>query len=535
MYKTKIIIFILSAFLIGGFFVFNRISEARAIETDFQPVGVLLDATKVKNNFSADYFDGSFRLTLSSSTFDSAAEIKLEEITIPMPLPWSLEQISPIYQFDIISKTAYPAKKPLIFEIKYATSSTMLKQVYFYDRTKNLWRALPTEDFPEKLMVRTKIHLPFARLAVFADPEKLSVGSASWYSYKNGMFCASPDFPKGSRLRVYNLENNKFIDVEVNDYGPDRKLHPDRVVDLDKKSFLKLAKIGQGIIKVKIELLHLADGSSTKNKPVKISLPVVSPNLKINSKSAVVINENTGEVIWEKNSNQQLPLASLTKLVAAKVFLDTDPMLDRIVEYKYQDEEYNYQYCEKWQSARLRIKEGETLAIKDLLYASIIGSANNTVETLVRVSGLERSEFVARMNQIANDWGASSTKFFEPTGLAPENVSSAMDYAIITTKVFQNKLLEKISSTASYRFSTVNTKIARTIKNSSQLLAGAAGNFKIIGSKTGYLDEAGYCLMTRASIRNGDKIVAVTFGASGKEQSVADGSQLLRYGLTKLK
>ncbi|MEK7097483.1 MAG: hypothetical protein AAB906_01395, partial [Patescibacteria group bacterium] len=66
---------------------------------------------------------------------------------------------------------------------------------------------MPTTDFPDKKFVRSLIHLPYARIAVFENPNALTVGKASWYKYKSGNYAASPDFPKGTKLRVTNLDN----------------------------------------------------------------------------------------------------------------------------------------------------------------------------------------------------------------------------------------------------------------------------------------------------------------------------------------
>jgi rare lipoprotein A (peptidoglycan hydrolase) len=75
-------------------------------------------------------------------------------------------------------------------------------------------------------------------------------GIASWYSYRGGLFAASTKFKKGSILRVINKVNNKFVDVVVNDYGPDKKKHPNRIIDLDKIAFQKIAQLRSGIINI---------------------------------------------------------------------------------------------------------------------------------------------------------------------------------------------------------------------------------------------------------------------------------------------
>ena len=182
-----------------------------------------------------------------------------------------------------------------------------------------------------------------------------------------------------------------------------------------------------------------------------------------------------------------LPLASLTKLVAIKVFLDTKPNLNTVVAYSEQDEKYNYEYCKPWESAKLALKEGETLTVENLVYASLVESTNNTVETLVRASGLDRPEFIKRMNDSVIAWGASTTHFTEPTGLAPANVSSARDYAIITKEVFTHPIIVKASAAAEYDFHTINTNRSYRLRNTNNLMR--LGKYEITGSKTGYLND----------------------------------------------
>jgi len=135
------------------------------------------------------------------------------------------------------------------------------------------------------------------------------------------------------------------------------------------------------------------------------------------------------------------------------------------------------------------------------------------------------------MNTKASAWGAINTSFVEPTGLSPENVSSPLDYAIMTREIFKNQLLKKISITTRYSFTTINKKIKHNLSNTNSLLF--TNNYKITGSKTGYLDEAGHCLMTRVETPLGGLIV-VNFGAQSKNDNFKDNEQLIRYGLKQL-
>ncbi|MBU4375753.1 serine hydrolase [Patescibacteria group bacterium] len=497
-----------------------------------------LDQATIAKGYTVSAFNtrtSGLKLSLVPEILGEQTGVDMALLDENMEMPWQVERVSEIYQFEFLNKQAYDNHKPFYIQLAYdereAEEENLLncyKQIFFYDKNYSAWRPLPTKDYPEEKFVRSLIHLPFARIAVFSYPNILTSGKASWYAYKGGNFTASPDFPKGSRLRVYNLENNTFVDVEVNDYGPDRGLHPDRAVDLDKVAFSRLAPAWQGTIAVKVEPLYIASASG---KVLGIGGQGALPKPSAAAKSAVIMSEGSGEILFEKNATSTLPIASLTKLAAIKTFLDTRPSLDRVVAYNVQDEEYNYEYCAKWESARLKVRDGDTMTIEDLLYASLVGSANNAIETLVRVSGLPRDEFIKKMNEFALKYGAVSTNFIEPTGLSARNVSSAMDYAVITKEIFTHPIIQKASTMAEYKFSTINTKENHTIRNTNQLIS--TNNFNITGSKTGYLEEAGYCLMTRAKNGNGEQVIAVILGADTREQSFSETEELLKYGLRK--
>jgi len=450
--------------------------------------------------------------------------VKLEE---PVDEPWDLDRASPVYQFEFFNKAAYDDGKPFYIQLSYDEGAgNGYKQVYFFDKGKNAWRSLPTTDFPNGKFVRSLIHLPYARIAVFSNPRIMSVGKASWYAYKGGDFAASPDFPKGSVVRVYALNPEKgkakFVDVTINDYGPNRRLHPDRVIDLDKVAFSKIDFLSDGTTDVYLELVSLPKGSESPfaDRPAS-SEPLIL------SRAAILVADNGSTIALEKNATSTLPLASLTKMVAVSVFLENQTDLSKTVAYSVKDEEYNYEYCEKRESARLALSDGETLTFKDLIYSALVGSANNAVETLARASGLLRPDFIARMNALAAEWGAASTVFYEPTGLSPENMTTARDYAIILNEALKNSVIASASSAATYSFKTLNTKKSHTLRNTNHLVSNF--DLEITGTKTGYLEEAGYCL----AAKTGDGLIAVVLGADTRDRSFREVEDLIWYGRAK--
>lgn len=489
-----------------------------------------IDKATIAKGYTVTAFDDKIKLSLVPGILNEDTDVDAILLREEMPTPWQLNKISETYQFEFKNKEAYDNHTPFYIQLSYeAENNNDLKKVFFFDRNFNGWRPLPTKDYPEDNFVRSLIHLPFARIAVFSYPNVLASGKASWYAYKGGDFAASPDFPKGSIIRVINTDNDKFVDVTINDWGPERDKFPDRVIDLDKLAFAKIASLGAGIINVKIEPQKIILDDDGRELGVETDVTKTEPTIQ--AKAAIAMDEDTGKIVWQKNATTTTPLASLTKIVAIKTFLDTRPSLNETIKYSDQDAEYNYEYCKPWESSKLNLTDGEELSLEDLIYASLVGSANNAVETIVRASGLPRDEFIQKMNETVAEWGATSTHFIEPTGLSPENVSSASDYAIILKEAMTNPIIQKTSTMNRYSFYTIDTKRKITVSNTNKIIQ--TNQFTFTGSKTGYLDEAGYCLATRV-LYGGGNVIVVVMGAESRDQSFNETIDLIKYATLKL-
>lgn len=514
--------FVQALFLDDANYITDEYYESDVFAADFQ----------TGKDFSVFNDEMSLKLIASSTitaNLPTSSTLGLIKINESVDLPWNLRKISGVYQFDFSSDDL---RASTTVKLKYQdkVGNGEYKQIFYFDRQNKNWHPLPTKDDYKNRVVSAELNLNSARLAVFSYPEILSEGRASWYKYKGGNFTASPDFPKGSKLRVYNLANGKFVDVTVNDFGPERKLFPDRVVDLDKVAFSKIASVRSGTIKVRIEPLYVPADRYGRVLNIFPNGASITPDVE--ALSGIVMKESTGEIIWEKNSETARPLASLTKLLTVKVFLDTADnknRLNEVVKYKGQDEKYNYQYCNEWESASLNLKDGDELTIKDLIYATLVHSTNNTTEALVRVSGLSRPEFIKRMNETARKLGANNANFVEPTGLSEKNVISAKDYAIIAREAMKEKIIKDASSTGKYSFRLKNKNNTKLFSfyNSSSIVRYSSWN--VAGSKTGYLNEAGYCLFTRVKVGN-DYLIVVTMNHKTRDLSFLETTELIRYG-----
>lgn len=199
-------------------------------------------------------FGDKFKLNIEADALKDGATIEIvKNPDFLNILPENKKLIGEIYQFDIKNKEVFNNKKPLRLEIGYDNYSDDLKKIYFWNSRAGQWQELPSTSDVKNKTVKSIIHLPYARVAILGDSVIKESGYASWYRYRGCDCAASPDYPKGTKIKVTNLVNDKSIIVRINDWGPERNIFPDRVIDLDVTVFKKIAKKTLGIVKVKIE------------------------------------------------------------------------------------------------------------------------------------------------------------------------------------------------------------------------------------------------------------------------------------------
>jgi D-alanyl-D-alanine carboxypeptidase (penicillin-binding protein 5/6) len=234
-----------------------------------------------------------------------------------------------------------------------------------------------------------------------------------------------------------------------------------------------------------------------------------SLGIKMSAKSAIVLDVETKKILYEKNAHQVLPIASLTKLITADVIVSQKIDWNKVVTIKHQDQA---------QGAVLFVDAGEKVKVKDLFYSMLVGSANNATKALVRLTGLSQEEFVKQMNQKAQDLGLRNTYFVEPTGLDPKNVSTAYEIALLAKKIFENEKIREATVMEKYIFRTNGEEVRHTVKNTDELLKTFLNqdSYKIIAGKTGYLEEAGYCLVSEVE-KDGHRVIGVILGSESNE------------------
>ncbi|REG59054.1 murein-DD-endopeptidase [Paraburkholderia sp. BL6669N2] len=236
--------------------------------------------------------------------------------------------------------------------------------------------------------------------------------------------------------------------------------------------------------------------------------------LMLRSSVAYVIDQNSGESLFDKNSRAVVPIASITKLMTAMVVLDSKEAMTDQIEVTDEDRDY-----EKNTGSRLSV--GSVLSREDMLHIALMASENRAAAALSRYFPGGRPAFLAAMNAKARQLGMTDTHFENPTGLTSQNVSSARDLVKMVNAAYQYPLIRKFSTDHSYEVYTGKRSLAYNSTNA--LVRNPTWDIGL--QKTGFINEAGECLVMQATI-HGRPMIMVLLDSSGKYSRFADATRL---------
>ena len=242
--------------------------------------------------------------------------------------------------------------------------------------------------------------------------------------------------------------------------------------------------------------------------------------LRLASLNAVVIDASANRPIYAKGANDVTPIASLTKLMTAIVTLDAGPSLDEAIAIDMDDLDFV-----KGTSSRLRM--GAELPRREMLRLALMSSENRAASSLARNYPGGTSAFVAAMNAKAESLGMIRTRFADPTGLSPRNVSTANDLALLVAAAAQYPQIREFSTTGSHYVEVQPTGQLLGFNNTNNLVKNAQWDIAV--SKTGYIREAGKCLVMLATIAS-KPFVIVLLDSAGKYTRLGD-AQRVRHWL----
>ncbi len=277
---------------------------------------------------------------------------------------------------------------------------------------------------------------------------------------------------------------------------------------------------GKTLISEKRRALLLASASAASPRPSfgeLAGLHQTQDALDLKSGVALVIDQETKEVLFSKNDTAILPIASLTKLMTGLIVQEANLPLDETLTITQDDVD-----TEKGSHSRLTV--GTRLTRGEMLHLAMMSSENRAANALGRTYPGGLLEFVRLMNAKAKSLGMRDTKYVEPTGLSSKNQSSAHDLALLANAVYQDATLRTYSISPGYEVA-VGAKTLQ-FNNTNRLTKNPDWNIGL--QKTGYISEAGRCLVMQTKIA-GRKLIMVFLDSAGKFSRLADAERVRRW------
>lgn len=304
----------------------------------------------------------------------------------------------------------------------------------------------------------------------------------------------------------------------------------------DRKHLVR--KLAAAVLALALAFTLLGSGTvygidlTGKDVPGVTDIGGVGTEPEITAQSAILIDANTGQILYEKDAYTQRYPASLTKVMTALLAIENLDMNQVVTS----DSE-----VVSMGGSQIYLQEGEEMKAEDLVYAMILASANDAATALAVAVGGSTAEFVDMMNEKAVQCGAKNTHFTNSNGLPDEaHTTTAYDLALITRAAFGHAKFREVAATINYTIPATNMSDPREIKNGNCLLYDDQPRYTIggqmvgakyegaTGVKTGYTDSAGSCLIGSAE-RGGHELIGVVL-LSETEQHYPDMIQLLDYG-----
>ena len=268
---------------------------------------------------------------------------------------------------------------------------------------------------------------------------------------------------------------------------------------------------------------HVANAETGTDhfKPGKASaVPVSSkvPSLQVRSHIALIYDEQTQRPLFDKNAEMVAPIASITKLMTAMVVLDAQLPMDETVSVAEDDSGTR-------KRSRSRLSIGMTFSRSDLLKMALMASENRAALALAQSYPGGTAAAVAAMNAKARELGMQDTRFYDPTGLSSDNVSTAHDLAKMVAAARNYVLIQQFSTTATLSLDGVKGRAMR-FSNTNPLVRSASWDIGV--SKTGFINEAGRCLVMEAKI-NQRPVIIVLLNSWGRHTRIGDANRVRRW------
>jgi D-alanyl-D-alanine endopeptidase (penicillin-binding protein 7) len=243
--------------------------------------------------------------------------------------------------------------------------------------------------------------------------------------------------------------------------------------------------------------------------------------LQLASTKALIVNQDTGETLYAKSTDTSTPIASVTKLMTAMVMLDMHLPMDEQVTVTDAD-------VDTLKNTTSRLRVGSSLPRGDMLQLALMSSENRAASALAHSTPIGYSAFVAAMNRKAAELGMKQSHFADPTGLNSDNVSTAEDLVKMVKAAYQYPEIRKCSTSQSLDVPVYGLRRLVEFRNTNILIRKADDEWDIGLSKTGYISEAGRCLVMQAKIGE-QPLIIVLLDSYGKSSRIADAQRIRKW------
>jgi D-alanyl-D-alanine carboxypeptidase len=252
----------------------------------------------------------------------------------------------------------------------------------------------------------------------------------------------------------------------------------------------------------------------------------------LSADSVVLMDVKTGDILISKNENDVHPIASLSKLVTALFLFEKgfnpeakgEVDLETINTYL---KSYNIPLSAKARVSKITVEKPESFSATDLLHATLISSANNATFALVQSQGIEPDMFQKDIAAYLVEHNFVQTVIKDPTGLNPENVSTALEFGKLSLAAFNYADIRNITTMASAEIASTSSSTTLKVQTTDRLLD--AHSQEILAGKTGYLDEAQYTFVALVRHESGRELLLVMFGADSSSQRFDESKRIIEW------
>ncbi|MBN2854026.1 D-alanyl-D-alanine carboxypeptidase [Patescibacteria group bacterium] len=270
-----------------------------------------------------------------------------------------------------------------------------------------------------------------------------------------------------------------------------------------------------------IAFFGLISGSQSFYYPSSIiELENLPLDFSLSADKAAVFAEEQRSFLYTKKIDEPQPIASITKLMTAIIFLEEKPNLNKI--YKITEDD-------RVEGGRIHLFLGDELTLKDLFYTSLIASDNGATLAMVHALGLKEEDFILKMNAKAKSLNLLNTSFEDPIGLGEENISTAREIITLFKEAKKYPEITEAILLPEYRYETVQGREKIIESTDEYLLTNKDFDLTSFGGKTGYIDEAGYCFVGEFKNQQGESFIVAVLNSNDKNSRFSESQNLIKW------